>query len=755
MPRSTRFFASIMAVFLLLVGISFTRVNASPTLPASDYALTGNFMAVKSTSATQASQRLQWQSLDAGIQTTGTLTSSEFKAPKRLRLQVSGFPNVPNIALLLERSGTGEYIRLVANDSGHQWQQHTWHIPNSWLGKMVRLKAIDASEVTNIWLGVSEPLGTHWLSEYHSGMGTIALWLRYTLHFLLFILPGIVIFKRWLYDRLSRPEVSVLYLIGIVSLIGYCIFWLYWVNHILGIVVSSLFLLGTLIEIYRTLRDRSLQTLIRLPDIFFPLCLIYLIGSLYLGILYLYSHPSEFSTWIANFRFFWPKPPDNVLPYQFADLLYFGQDPRPLWEGWQSSDRPPLQSGIVLIQRAFIGLIFPKTSVLSYQIIATISQCSWIAAVWALCRQLKLSYSQISTVLILCTSSGFFLFNSLFVWPKLLAAALSCTLFILVVQALQGVSKPTVFWAVSVGICTGLGLMAHSGVVFTIIPALMIMIVLVRKIGLRQVGLIVCTITLTITPWIGYQKLYEPPGNRLLKWHLAGVAEIDDRSFHRALIEEYQDLGLKASWSYKLDNFQHLFESQTAAKNYKIWPFYQAQRINEFFGIFFALSILNIGWLLMAINWTRRQMFNANISNKQQNLLFFLPALGILGLVTWCLLMFGPGHNVIIVHAGSYGTMLVLFVGLGVWLAKSPAWLKSVALAAQLVLFLIAWILPPPPLPLGVPLQNTVTLDKITNLYPRPNWFIGIYVLLFAGLIVMTLLRMVRLDSMPRISSRN
>lgn len=532
MPCSIRFVATIIAVFLLLIGISFVNGDASQISPTNGYTLTGNFMAVNSTSATNATHIPRWQSVDAGIETTGTLTSSEFNAPKRLRLQVSGFPNDPNVALLLERSKTGEYIQLVAMNSGHQWQQHTWHVPNIWLGETVRLKAIDASEATNIWLGISEPLGTSWLSLYHSGIGTIALWLRYTVHFLLLFLPGIVIFKRWLNDRLKRPEISVLYIIGIISLIGYCTFWIYWIDHTLGMVASSFLLLGTLIETWLTLRDRSLQALIRLPDIFFPLCLIYLIGFLYLGILYFYSNPADFSNWIVNFRFFVQKPPDNVLPYQFADLLYFGQDPRPLWGEWQSSDRPPLQSGIFLIQRALIGLIFPNTTVLSYQIIATISQCSWIAAVWTLCRQLKLRYSQISTVLIFCTISGFFLFNSLFVWPKLLAAALSCTLFVFVLQAFQDVKKPTAFWAVSVGICTGLGLMAHSGVVFTIIPALMLMIALVRKIGLRQVGLIMCMTALVVAPWIGYQKLYEPPGNRLLKWHLAGAMELDDRQGH-------------------------------------------------------------------------------------------------------------------------------------------------------------------------------------------------------------------------------
>ena len=28
-------------------------------------------------------------------------------------------------------------------------------------------------------------------------------------------------------------------------------------------------------------------------------------------------------------------------------------------------------------------------------------------------------------------------------------------------------------------------------------------------------------------PWLAYQRLYDPPGDRLLKWHLAGVTEVE------------------------------------------------------------------------------------------------------------------------------------------------------------------------------------------------------------------------------------
>ncbi|WP_225852883.1 hypothetical protein, partial [Haemophilus parainfluenzae] len=66
---------------------------------------------------------------------------------------------------------------------------------------------------------------------------------------------------------------------------------------------------------------------------------------------------------IANTRFLpgGSLPPDNILPYLFAERLYHGIDPRPLLGEWQSSDRPPLQAGLLLLQALLTGLVFPTT----------------------------------------------------------------------------------------------------------------------------------------------------------------------------------------------------------------------------------------------------------------------------------------------------------------------------------------------------------------------------------------------------------
>ena len=47
-------------------------------------------------------------------------------------------------------------------------------------------------------------------------------------------------------------------------------------------------------------------------------------------------------------------------------------------------------------------------------------------------------------------------------------------------------------------------------------------------------------------PWLLYQKYYEPPGNRLLKMHLAGAPGVDSRGFIQALLVAYHQNGTTA-----------------------------------------------------------------------------------------------------------------------------------------------------------------------------------------------------------------
>jgi hypothetical protein len=69
------------------------------------------------------------------------------------------------------------------------------------------------------------------------------------------------------------------------------------------------------------------------------------------------------------------------------------------------------------------------------------------------------------------------------------------------------------------------------------------------------VALAALTLACLYAPWALYQGLIDPPGNRLLKWHLAGVIPVDDRSFFEALHDTYAALSWADYVSGRVANF--------------------------------------------------------------------------------------------------------------------------------------------------------------------------------------------------------
>src|SRR5205807_750684 len=101
---------------------------------------------------------------------------------------------------------------------------------------------------------------------------------------------------------------------------------------------------------------------------------------------------------------------DNVISLIFADRLYEGGDPRALFLDWHSSDRPPLQTGIILAQQPLMALSTLSLG-LHYELLSVAFQCSWVPAIWTLCRLAKMSKERLALVLFFLVFSGFALIN--------------------------------------------------------------------------------------------------------------------------------------------------------------------------------------------------------------------------------------------------------------------------------------------------------------------------------------------------------
>jgi len=193
--------------------------------------------------------------------------------------------------------------------------------------------------------------------------------------------------------------------------------------------------------------------------------------------------------------------------------------------------------------------------------------------------------------------------------------------------------------------------------------------------------LIGCAVyVLLMAPWSAYQKLYDPPGDRLVKWHLAGVDGVNQqsRSSLQTILEAYQKLTVPEILNNKWENVKTLVDSPYSTSNQPSQP-----RTKEFIHVLRGLSVLNAGWLVLLVTCFQRKPSQA--ARRAQGLM----AIALFSLVFWLLIMFGPSTTVI--HQGSYATMMLLFTSLAIALTQLPQWLCYSLLSLQIVLFSFTW----------------------------------------------------------------
>jgi hypothetical protein len=194
-------------------------------------------------------------------------------------------------------------------------------------------------------------------------------------------------------------------------------------------------------------------------------------------------------------------------------------------------------------------------------------------------------------------------------------------------------------------------------------------------------------------PWLAYQRFYDPPGNRLVKWHLAGVVAVDDRSFVRALADSYARAGLGGTLGNKVANCKALVaeNDRELFGIHPAWsdggePAFSSWRRREFHQLAAALGVLNVGWIVLLAALLRRR--------KLPRAEKLTAAFTLAGLAVWVLLMFGPGTTV--VHQGPYATFLLLFALLAVWIFSLPIPWAVLAAALHVGWFLVVWVVTSP-----------------------------------------------------------
>ncbi len=482
-------------------------------------------------------------------------------------------------------------------------------------------------------------------------MSNPQLFLILVLHLALTALPGVA--AALLAARLGVRSVPVLLAAGMAAggAVAMLAFWLYFADPLVGKSFSFLAVLGPAALVGRLLYERQLPGEL-LRQLATPLGL-WALGSLFLVFLGFLHGGAEAPLSTAANRFVGPLPADNDIPSFFAEWFYsHGHDGTPpVFPGeWLSSDRPPLQVGYALAQYPF-GWDQDK---LNYQVLGVILQQLWIVGLWALLLAARVGRVTRALTMVTVLVSGLAIVNGFYVWPKMLPAALLLAAAALVLTPLWDELRRNLWGAGLVAALCALAMLAHGGSIFGVIPLVLVAAYRGLPSG-RWIGVAALVAVALMAPWSAYQKYADPPGNRLVKWTLAGVVEIDDRGTLETIGDAYGEAGFDGTLHNKGQNFVTMvgggpmFETvESALDSGSAEDVIAAGKTIVFFNLFPSLGLLLLAPVAML--FARRRAPPA----AEWGLALVCFATVAVGAVAWGLLVFGSEALRAVLHAGSY-----------------------------------------------------------------------------------------------------
>ncbi|HEX4288604.1 MAG TPA: hypothetical protein VH021_06790 [Trebonia sp.] len=452
--------------------------------------------------------------------------------------------------------------------------------------------------------------------------------------------------------------------------------WAWFADPVVGRVFAVVLLVASVAAIGVFGRRGELRRL----DLSTPLTLALAVGLAFTGLAFLQGgigsiHPAE-----AIETRFWAKS-DNILPLAFAGHLAAHLPLSGYMEGeWLFSDRPPLETGFTLLQWPLWG----RHQQLGYQLLSTGLQVSWLPALWTVLRVRGLGPARVSAVVLMTAATGAVFFNTIYVWPKMLAGSLALSALAILLS-----HDDDDRWAgagILVAVLATLSMLAHGGTAFALLALAPFAYLLRRRITARSAVACAAAAAVLYLPWTLFQHFVDPPGNRLIKWQLGGVLPVTKEGVLQTIAHQYLSLSLIRLLVNKWDNVAALaavpagWRSQTSDP---AWTsgFFGLARVAQLYDVLPAAGLLLLGLLALLFPSGRR------VLAAVRPLAVFTG----LAVLVWIILEWG-GSVPTILHAGSY-SVLILIVGLCALAVTALPWpLASAVATASVTWFVISWI---------------------------------------------------------------
>jgi hypothetical protein len=492
---------------------------------------------------------------------------------------------------------------------------------------------------------------------------------------------------------------------GVAALLG---FWLYFGLPGLGPAYAYLLFFGSLAGIAWLLPRLSAQRelLLRLAT---PLGL-WALGCLFIVFLGFFAGGADHALETGAQRFA-TEPSlfasDNFIPLFFSEWIFAGSHgAAPVFApDWLLSDRPPLQIGYVLTQRAFGW----DTAMLHYQLIGIAVQQLWIPAAWALLTAARASRRTRALAMVAALVSDVVVVNSFYVWPKLLGAAFVIAALALLVAPGRSPLRARPWTVLLLAALAALAYLSHGSSSFGLIP--LAAVALWRGIpNWRWLGAGLAVLLVLVVPWTAYQKYGDPPGDRLIKWSLAGVAEVDDRGVAETMVDSYREAGFDGTVENKAGNFWLMFGGSPAGlllpPGFPYGDAWQESRdagsalvhgdvdaavskVRELkhWHLLWAFGLLLLALPAIAVGRLRRGWRGSDEWWLARVCLVFFAV----GVVAWCLLMFGNLIGRAVPTSTSLALPLIGLVGLVVGLRATIPRLAPWLVGANVLFVLVVY----------------------------------------------------------------
>ncbi len=608
-----------------------------------------------------------WTSLcGSGAADQAIAVTQSFRAPAHLSLYLLGWMKPGQQGMSLENPASGAVLAIRPDEApGGGWQLISFAVPGTWQGSAVRLKVWTARSGDLTWVGFSEPFEAGDLSDYRGAGGLLLRLFEYYL-LLSFVFFATVVAA--LRSDFRDPCLLLFFGLAGTGTAGYAAFWLWFLlpefRHPFSVLVpllSAVYLGWT----WRRMQPAARQSLIQTAK---PWLLAFSVALFVLAAGFLYGG-LENPIGTAQSRFSHQLPMDNFLQYVFSQQIISRTILHPMISDWLSSDRPPLETGFTLLQLPYV--LPPRA--LAYTVLGVLLQSFWAPALWAFLKSLGVDRRITVWVLTTAIFSGFVLVNSFFVWPKLLAAAymLGFSMLLLAPRFANELRTRTSV-ALLAGALLALSVLSHGGSAFALLGLIPTLLILRKAVPLRSAVLIAAALLAFYLPWTAYQKFSDPPGDRLLKMHLAGVDRPTAESFLRVLGRSYATTpwsqiveARKANaatiigplgkywntyWSFVRELPRDLVRGEKSAGA----PGSSLRSI-QFFHFFPALGFFMTGpILLLAGIWPR-------FRNEIWRAALLCWVYVICTIVIWWMIMFVPQGAIIV--SGSYAANVLAFAG--------------------------------------------------------------------------------------------